>query len=260
MKTDRFACWTVLATCLASSVVWANEDLALRDNPVVASSDEALAWKATFANYRDSVSQSNARDINLRGNTQDTRFWLGYYQDPSVFTQSRAGVERATSLGSYGQLISSVQMASRGFVGGSITWDGKQEGVQGLSPLLGWGRTNVKPYYNLNFDPNDSVLWGGTYSQRALGQISLYQIFDDRLKTGQRVTHLVWRGKGMGGLGLTVDMFERSGASDVGEVVVKGNGLAVTAELHDYFVRFAYDQKANFTEANITRMAVGFRF
>ena len=249
-----------LATCLTTSVVWANEDRALRDTPALASSEEGLAWKATFANYRDSVSLSNARDINLRGNNQDTRFWLGYYEDPAVFSQTRAGVERATSLGNYGQLISSVQVASRGFVGGSLTWDGKQEGVEGLSPLLGWGRTNVKPYYNLNFDPNDSVLWGGTYSQRNLGQLALYQIFDDRLKTGQRVTHLVWRGKGMGGVGLTVDMFERSGASDVGEPVVKGNGLAVTAELQGYFVRVAYDQKANFTEANITRLAVGFRF
>ena len=249
-----------LAICLATSVVWANEDRGQRDSPALATTDEALAWKATFANYRDSLSKNNATDINLRGNNQDTRFWLGYYEDPSVFSQTRAGVERATSLGNYGQLISSVQVASRGFVGGSITWDGKQDGVQGLSPLLGWGRTNVKPYYNLNFDPNDSILWGGTFSQRELGQISLYQIFDDRLKTGQRVTHLVWRGKVMGGLGLTVDMFERSGASDVGEPVVKGNGLAVTAELQGYFVRLAFDQKANFTEANITRLALGFRF
>lgn len=260
MRTDRLLVMLALAISVATPAAWADEDRLQRDFPTLISSDDALSWKATFANYRDSVRQSNARDINLRGNNQDTRFWLGYYEDPAVFSQTRAGVERATPLGSYGQLISSVQVASRGFVGGSITWDGKQDGVQGWSPLLGWGRTNVKPYYNLNFDPNDAVLWGGTYSQREWGQISLYQIFDDRLKTGQRVTHLVWRGKGLGGVGLTVDMFERSGASEVGEPVVKGNGLAVTAELQGYFVRLAYDQKANFTEANITRMAVGFRF
>lgn len=243
MRTDRITYFLACLACFALSSACAETE-----------------WKATFANYRDSVSKNNATDINLRGSSEATRFWMGHYQDPSVFTQTRAGVERATSLGSYGQLISSVQMASRGFVGGSLTWDGKQPGVQGLSPLLGWGRTNVKPYYNLNFDPNDSVLWGGTYSQRDIGQFSLFQVFDDRLKTGQRVTHLVWRGKGMGGLGLTVDMFGRSGASEIGEPVVKGHGLAVTAELRDYFVRFAYDQKANYTEANITRLAVGFRF
>jgi hypothetical protein len=125
---------------------------------------------------------------------------------------------------------------------------------------LGWGRTNVKTYYNLNFDPNDSVLWGASYSQSKLGQISLYQIFDDRLHTGQRVTHLVWRGVLPNTWGVTVDAFERTGASDVGEPRVKGNGLSLTVDVRDYFVRVVYDQKANFTDANMTRLAVGFRF
>jgi hypothetical protein len=57
-----------------------------------------------------------------------------------------------------------------------------------------------------------------------------------------------------------VDAFERTGASDVGEPQVKGNGLVVTVDVRNYFVRMAYDQKANFTDANITRVAVGFRF
>jgi len=259
VRTDRLGLAMAIVACGFMPPAWATEERAPM-NTAAAQSDEGLTWKATLANYRDSVSKNNATDVNVRGNNSDTRFWLGYYQDPSVFDQTRAGVERATPLNGHGQLISSVQIASGGFLGASVTWDGKKEGEQGWSPLLGWGRTNVKPYYNLNFDPNDAILWGGTYSQRDWGQLSLYQVFDDRLKTGQRVTHLVWRGKAFGGIGMTVDAFERSGASDVGEPVVKGNGLAVTAELQGYFVRFAYDQKANFTDANITRMAVGFRF
>jgi len=222
--------------------------------------EQAVAWKATLGSYRDSTTHATATDVNLRGNTQETKFWLGYYQDQDNFTQSRAGVEQSTRLGAYGQLISSLQVASGGFVGGSLTWDGKQDGVDGFSPLLGWGRTNVKTYYNLNFDPNDSVLWGASYSQSKLGQISLYQIFDDRLHTGQRVTHLVWRGVLPNTWGVTVDAFERTGASDVGEPRVKGNGLSLTVDVRDYFVRVVYDQKANFTDANMTRLAVGFRF
>ena len=222
--------------------------------------EQAVAWKATLGSYRDSTTHATATDVNLRGNTQDTKFWLGYYQDQDNFTQSRAGVEQSTRLGAYGQLISSLQVASGGFVGGSLTWDGKQDGVDGFSPLLGWGRTNVKTYYNLNFDPNDSVLWGASYSQSKLGQISLYQIFDDRLHTGQRVTHLVWRGVLPNTWGVTVDAFERTGASDVGEPRVKGNGLSLTVDVRDYFVRVVYDQNANFTDVNMTRLAVGFRF
>lgn len=260
MRTDRFEAVVALAGVLATPLVFASQDRANVDPVDPLKPDQTVAWKATLGSYRDSVAQSNATDLNLRGNTQDTKFWLGYYQDQNNFTQSRAGIEQSTSLASYGQLISSLQVASGGFVGGSITWDGKQDNVDGFSPLMGWGRTNTKTYYNLNFDPNDSVLWGGTYAQRQLGQFSLYQIFDDRLKTGQRVTHLVWRGTLPNTLGLMMDAFSRAGASDVGEPQVKGNGLAVTVDVRDYFVRVAYDQKANFTDANITRLAVGFRF
>jgi len=260
VRADLCVAAMVLVGLFAVSFSYASQDRANIDPIDPLKPDQEVAWKFSLGSYRDSVTKSNATDVNVRGNTQDTKFWLGYYQDKNNFTQSRAGVEQATSLASYGQLISSLQVASGGFVGGSITWDGKQDNVDGFSPLLGWGRTNTKTYYNLNFDPNDSVLWGGTYSQRQLGQFSLYQIFDDRLKTGQRVTHLVWRGTLPNAMGLTLDAFERSGASDVGEQKLKGNGLSVTLDVRDYFVRMAYDQKANFTDANITRLAVGFRF
>lgn len=260
MRTKRFALWLLLAGLFAVTASDASQDRANMDPVDPLKPEQAVAWKATLGSYRDSTTHATATDVNLRGNTQDTKFWLGYYQDQDNFTQSRAGVEQSTRLGAYGQLISSLQVASGGFVGGSLTWDGKQDGVDGFSPLLGWGRTNVKTYYNLNFDPNDSVLWGASYSQSKLGQISLYQIFDDRLHTGQRVTHLVWRGVLPNTWGVTVDAFERTGASDVGEPRVKGNGLSLTVDVRDYFVRVVYDQNANFTDVNMTRLAVGFRF
>ena len=260
MKTKHLVVGVVVAGWLVSPALHAAQDRANLDPVDPLNPDQTVAWKATLGTYRDSITHTVATDVNLRGNTKDTKFWLGRYQDQDNFVQSRAGVEQSTALTSFGQLISSLQVASGGFVGGSITWDGKQDNVDGFSPLLGWGRTNLKTYYNLNFDPNDSVLWGGTYSQSQVGQFSLYQIYDDRLKTGQRVTHLVWRGTLPNAMGLTLDAFERSGASDAGEPLIKGHGLSVTADVRNYFVRMAYDQKANFTQANITRLAVGFRF
>ena len=249
-----------LACCLATSIAFADQDRANMQDVSSMKEGQPVAWKATLGTYKDSVTKDTATDVNLRGSTKDTRFWLGYYQEQTDFKQSRIGVERVMDMASFGKLIYSLQAASGGFVGGSLTWDGKQDNVDGLSPLLGWGRTNAKPYVNLNFDPNDSVLWGGSYSQREIGQVSLFQIFDDRFHTGQRVTHLVWRGSLPNSVGLVVDAFHRVGASEAGEVQVKGNGLATTVEVHDYFVRLAYDQKANYTQANITRLAVGFRF
>lgn len=249
-----------LAVCWVSPSALANQDRVNTQDATSMKEGQPVTWKATLGTYQDSVTKDTSTDVNLRGSTKDTRFWFGYYQEPTNFKQSRLGAERAMDLASYGKLIYSLQVASGGFVGGSLTWDGKQDKVEGLSPLLGWGRTNAKPYVNLNFDPNDSVLWGGTYSQRQIGQISLFQIFDDRFNTGQRVTHLVWRGSLPNSVSLVVDAFHRSGASEAGEARVSGNGLATTLEMRDYFVRVAYDQKANYTQANITRLALGFRF
>jgi len=260
VKTKFFLSVILLVGFGGVSVALANQDRVNAEPSAQASAEKPIVWKATLGTYKDSVTRDTSTDVNVRGSAGDTRFWVGYYQEPTDFKQSRFGIEQATGLASYGKLISSVQVASGGFLGGSLTWDGKQDNVDGWSPLLGWGRTNAKPYVNLNFDPNDSLLWGGTYSQRQMGQISLYQIFDDRFNTGQRVTHLVWRGSLPNSVSLVVDAFHRSGATEAGEAKVSGNGLATTVELRDYFVRFAYDQKANYTQANITRLAVGFRY
>lgn len=260
MKTKFFLSVILLVGFGGASVALANQDRVNAEPSAQTSAEKPIVWKATLGTYKDSVTRDTSTDVNVRGSAGDTRFWVGYYQEPTDFKQSRFGIEQATGLASYGKLISSVQVASGGFLGGSLTWDGKQDNVDGWSPLLGWGRTNAKPYVNLNFDPNDSLLWGGTYSQRQMGQISLYQIFDDRFNTSQRVTHLVWRGSLPNSVSLVVDAFHRSGATEAGEAKVSGNGLATTVELRDYFVRFAYDQKANYTQANITRLAVGFRY
>ena len=260
MKTKFFLGLMLWASLSGATVALANQDRVHAEPAAQTSADKPIVGKATLGTYKDSDTRDTSTDVNLRGSSGDTRFWVGYYQEPSGFKQSRLGIEQATGLASYGKLISSVQVASGGFLGGSLTWDGKQDNVDGWSPLLGWGRTNTKPYVNLNFDPNDSLLWGGSYSKRAWGQLSLFQIVDDRLKTGQRVTHVVWRGALPNSVSLVVDAFHRAGASEAGEEKVSGHGLATTVELRDYFVRVAYDQKANYTHANITRLAVGFRY
>ena len=59
--------------------------------------------------------------------------------------------------------------------------------------IAGFSRTNLRNSYNLFFDPSDSVTLGlGTRAIDKL-DISLFQVRDDRLHTGQRVTHGVAR-------------------------------------------------------------------
>lgn len=197
-------------------------------------------------------------DLNIRGNTEQLTFWLGHYSYANVFKQTRLGVEYSHAL-PMGRLIGSVQVATENFLGWSLTWDGKNAGQHGFGPLVGIGRTNLKPYYNLNFDPNDSVLIGGSYSSSRIGTLTLYKIADDRLHTGQQTIHLVWRRSLTEGKRLTVDAFSRKGASESGETVYRGTGAMVTLDINDWFVRLGYDPKANWGPSNIVRMSIGFR-
>ena len=247
-----------LALCLTARSAHAIEDRADIDPSDPLRTGQSVAWKATWGHYRN-AEHGVATDLNVRGNTQNTTYWLGLYSGADGFSQSRLGIERSTTV-RYGRVISSLQMASGGFVGGSVTWMGPRGEAEGFAPLLGWGRTNVKPYFNLNFDPNDSVLWGGAYTHRTLGDLTLFQLFDDRLGTGQRVTHLVWRRPFVNEVRLTADVFSRKGASEAGQPVVSGNGLSVAADIQDFFVKMAHDQKANFSHVKETRVSIGVRF
>jgi hypothetical protein len=247
-----------LALCLIAPFAHAIEDRADIDPSDPLRTGQSVAWKATWGHYRN-AEHGVATDLNLRGNTEDTTYWLGSYNGADGFSQSRLGIERSTAV-EYGRVISSLQIASGGFFGGSLTWMGPRGDAEGFAPLLGWGRTNVKPYVNLNFDPNDSVLWGVAYTHRSLGDMTLFQVVDDRLGTGQRVTHLVWRRPLVNAIRLTADVFARKGASEAGQPVVSGNGFSVTADIQDFFLRLAYDQKVNFSESKETRVSIGVRF
>jgi hypothetical protein len=219
--------------------------------------DEKISWKTTISSYRDSL-HGDAYDLNMRGNTEKLTFWLGQYSHANVFKQTRLGMEYSHAL-PLGRLVGSVQIATENFLGWSLTWDGKKAGQHGFGPMVGIGRTNLKPYYNLNFDPNDSVLIGGSYSSPSNGAFTLYRISDDRLHTGQQTTHLVWRRSLPEGKRLTLDAFARKGASEPGGTVYRGKGAMMTLDVNDWFMRVGYDPKANWTPSNIVRMAIGFR-
>ena len=218
---------------------------------------EIIAFKATLGTYSDSL-RGDGNDINLRGNTENFAFWVGKYKDQD-YNQTRLGVEYSIAL-PYGKLVPSFQTASGGFIGGSLTWDGKQEGVSGWAPIVGIGRTNLRPYFNLNFDPNDSLMAGGSYTSSKLGLFMFYQIWDDKLGTGQRVTHAVWRHKFPDGIRVTADVFKRVGAETSTSPQYQGTGLTLTFDIRDYFFRMGYDPFANYKQGNITRLAIGYRF
>lgn len=227
------------------------------NDPVTA--QRPVAWKLTPGVYHETAGRS-ALDINLRGNYADDVFWLGQYQRGSEFQQLRGGYEHQFSL-PLGKLIASAQAASRGFLGGSATFEIGDAAVTPFYVLAGLGRTNLQTYYNLNFDPNDSTLIGGGWrSADQTKTATLYRIHDDRLGTGQTVTHLVLRGKTGERSRLTVDLFRREGRSAPEAEYFAATGLSVTYDRDPWFIRLAVDPRANFTASDMTRLAVGVRF
>lgn len=196
-----------------------------------------------------------ATDINLRGNLGPHALWIGQYRQAGFGEQTRVGYEY-TAMSDWGQLVYSLQAAERGFAGGSVT---AQIGHQ-FYGIAGWGRTNLQPYYNLNFDPNDAITLGvgGWWQDRH--QVSLSQTWDDRLHTGQRVTHLVWRYHPDEVQRLSVDLADKRGRGEAGGAWLHGNSLSLTWDWRGHFVRFAVDQKVNFSNDTQQRLSIGWRF
>jgi hypothetical protein len=220
------------------------------------SKEDQVAWKLT-PTYYSSTGQAPAWDVNLRGNTETQTWWVGYYRRQEEFTQLRLGYERPVEW-SFVKMVPSFQYATRGFLGGSVN----AEIGETYFGVLGWGRTNLKDYYNLNFDPNDAVTFGvGT---RALPKtvLTLFQIRDDRLDTGQRVTHLVARIRPDARTRWTFDAFHKQGRadSDPASPQVRSTGATITYDFGRYFVRVASDPYVNFSNDHMVRIAFGMRF
>ena len=245
---------------LVCAAALAIEDRADIESNEPVGSARGIAWKLTPGVYHETASRS-AVDLNLRGNRENDTFWIGQYRRGAEFQQTRAGYERQFAV-PMGRVIASGQYASQGFWGGSVTLEASAAAMGPYVGLLGLGRTNRKPYYNLNFDPNDSVLIGAGWRPDESTALTLFQVRDDRLGTGQRVTHLVLRQKTGARSRWTLDVFNRTGRSDADpeSESFTANGIAITYDFEPWFIRLAWDPKVNYTNSDMTRLAIGVRF
>jgi hypothetical protein len=209
-------------------------------------------YKLTFGSYSFSETGS-ATDINLRHTDAFGDTWLGYYQSPRRDEhQGRAGWDNTFELGPV-RVTPSAQVASRGYLNGSV---GVETGASWFVGA-GFGRTNLKPNWNLNFDPNDS--WTVAAGWRADGEsIALQWVRDNRENPDQRHLHAVYRKSLPNGQRVTLDILHKRGLVD-GESVRK-TGASLTYDWPRFFIRLAFDPKVNFTNEDMWRLGVGTRF
>ena len=209
-------------------------------------------FKLTLGSYRFSET-GMATDINLRRTDDFGDVWLGYYQSSRRDErQARAGWDNTFDLGPV-RFTPSAQVASYGYLNGSVNLEtGSTWFVGG-----GFGRTNLKPNWNLNFDPNDA--WTVSAGWRGDGEsVSLLWVRDDRENPDQRHMHAVYRKSLPGGQRVTIDVLHKRGLVD-GEPIRK-TGATFTYDWPRFFVRLAWDPKVNFTAEDMWRVAIGTRF
>ena len=236
-----------LCLCLAWLPLWGACGPAHADFEVLG------PFKLTLTDYRYSGSYTG-QDANLRWRRDGTDVWVGAYHDPVFGNQVRTGADTSVSLGGSASLQPSVQLASGGFIGGSLN---AQIGDP-FFVMLGWGRTDLRTYFNLNFDPNDAVTASVGWQGPDERTVSFTLVADDRLHTGQRDWHAYVRWPLNDGLRLTVDVLRKSGLGDGGPV--SGWGLSATLDFPRWFVRLARDPKQNFSVEDVTRLSGGVRY
>ncbi len=115
----------------------------------MARGSERVDWELTYTQHR-AESERDGIDLNLRGTRDASVFWFGHYRRGNEFQQTRIGLEQSLSF-DWGKVLLSGQAATHGFLGFASQ---AEIGPSGVRLLAGFGRTNLKPYYNLNFDPN----------------------------------------------------------------------------------------------------------
>ena len=216
-----------------------------------------VSYKFTAGHYQLSgggLPAAAGLDLNLRATGRFGNAWLGWYGSPSQdVRQVRAGWDSAYKLG-FVRVIPSLQIASGGFIGGSVFLEAGDTWFAGV----GAGRTNLRNYANLNFDPNDALMLSGGYRSADNHSLALQIVRDNRLNPDQQNVHLVYRTPINGSDRLTLDLLQKKGL--VAGLPISRTGLSVGYDWPSYFVRAAWDPQVNFTAQDMLRLSVGTRF
>lgn len=210
-------------------------------------------WKLTMGYFVYSGGVGSG-DINLRKSSHAGNLWLGYYESRQRNeSQLRAGLDHTFEMNGI-RISPSIQAASMGFASLSVQAEAGESWFVGG----GLGRTNLRPYSNLNFDPNDS--WMVSMGRRSdTGEVFyLQQVRDNRLNPDQQHIHVYYRKPLSDGDRMTLDVLHKKGL--VGDAMIRKWGMSATYDWPRFFISIAYDPNVNFTTDNMIRTSIGMRF
>jgi len=147
-----------------------------------------------------------------------------------------------------------IKVATHGFVGGSSS---VQLGDAWFSQA-GLGRKNLRPYANLNFDPNDAISLAAGHEDERGDRFTASVTRDNRLHTGQQDNHAIAQFVLPAHQRLTLDTLYKTGNGDDGKIYAWGE--SPTYDFPRWFLRLAYYAKQNFSSADAMRVNGGVRF
>jgi hypothetical protein len=221
---------------------------------VAAPQAEAQEYRGKFTAGVYAAGGRASTDLNVRYSSHDWTGWIGWYGPQGDIRQARAGIEYDLQR-PWLTLVPSVQVATQSFVGGSVY----SEVGRKVYLVAGASRTNLKPYANLTFDPNESWQLGAGVHIGTADRLAAFTIWDNRLDTGQQNSHVVLRHYLPRTQRLTIDVSYKSGHGDDG-AFLRGTAEAMEYDWHRWFIKLARDAHVNFTADTMWRSGAGLRF
>ncbi len=198
---------------------------------------------------------ARAYDLNLRHQFGPFTAWVAGFYDPHSNKLIRVGGQYDYKKG-WLHLVPSLEVSTTKAMSGSLS---SELGAGKTVFLAGVSRTNLRPFFDLFWDPGDSVQLGIAHRLSSYDRISAFTIFDVRLHTQQQNTHVVWRHKLNRNNGITFDGLFKSGHTDSGEYIRKV-GIGVYYDRPKWFWKLYYDPHVNFTDRTMVRTGIGLKF
>jgi len=194
-------------------------------------------------------------DLNLRHQFGNLTAWIAGFYDPKSNKLMRVGAQYDYKKG-WLHLVPTLEVSTTRAMSGSLYSElgsGKTYAIAGIA------RTNLRPFFDLFWDPGDSVQLGIGHKISNYDRVQGYTIFDVRLHTEQQNTHLLWRHKLNATNGITFDGVFKSGHGDSGEFI-RAVGIGVYYDREKWFWKLYYDPHVNFSDHTMVRTGIGLKF
>ena len=209
--------------------------------------------KLTFGIYF--IPGERAYDLNLRHQFGQWTAWIAGFYDPKSNKLLRVGAQYDFKKG-WLHLVPTLEVSTTRAMSGSLYSElgsGKTYAIAGIA------RTNLRPFFDLFWDPGDSVQLGIGHKISNYDRIQGYTIFDVRLHTEQQNTHVLWRHKLNANNGITLDAVFKSGHGDSGKFI-RTAGIGVYYDREKWFWKLYFDPHVNFADHTMVRAGIGLKF